>query len=37
MRVIIALALVTAVMALGGCFHHQQVYTEQVLAPTPIK
>jgi hypothetical protein len=31
MRTIIALAVITATVALGGCFHHrQQVYTAEL-------
>jgi hypothetical protein len=38
MRTIVALAVIAASLALGGCFHHQQVYTEE-LPPTttPLK
>ena len=39
MRTIIALAVITATFALGGCFHHnQQAYvTELPQAPVPYK
>jgi len=39
MRIIIALAAITATIALGGCFHHnQQTYvTELPPAPVPYK
>jgi hypothetical protein len=39
MRTIIALAVIAvASMALGGCFHHQQVYTTELPpATTPLK
>jgi len=39
MRTIIALAVITATIALGGCFHHsQQAYvTELPPAPVPYK
>jgi len=35
MRMIAMLAVLSASLALGGCFHHAQVYTEnhQVLPP----
>ena len=36
MRAIMALAMAAAVIALGGCFHHRQVYSEEVLAPPPL-
>jgi hypothetical protein len=37
MRTIVALAVIAATLALGGCFHHRQaVYTEP-LATTPYK
>jgi hypothetical protein len=36
MRAIIALAMAAAVIALGGCFHHRQVYSDEVLAPPPL-
>ena len=36
MRIIIALAVFTATIALGGCFHHhQQTYVTE-LPPTPV-
>jgi hypothetical protein len=36
MRIIIALAAITACLALGGCFHHsQQIYSAE-LPPEPI-
>jgi hypothetical protein len=39
MRTIIALAVIAVVsVALGGCFHHQQVYTTELPpATTPLK
>jgi len=39
MRTIFALAVITATIALGGCFHHgQQTYvTELPQAPVPYK
>lgn len=39
MRTIITLAVITATIALGGCFHHsQQTYvTELPPAPVPYK
>jgi len=40
MRTIVALAVIAASMALGGCFHHtQQVYTAELPPPdmTSIK
>ena len=37
MRLIVALAVIVASIALGGCFHHtQQVYTD-LPPPTSIK
>jgi hypothetical protein len=36
MRTIAALAVLSALLALGGCFHHSQVYTEPVVLP-PLK
>jgi hypothetical protein len=37
MRTIIALAVITATLALGGCFHHnQQAYVTELPA-TPVK
>jgi hypothetical protein len=39
MRTIVALAVIAASLALGGCFHHQQVYSAELPAPvtTPLK
>jgi hypothetical protein len=39
MRTIIALAVVTATFALGGCFHHQQqaYVTDLPVADAPYK
>ena len=38
MRTMFALAVVAASLALGGCFHHQQVYTAELPpASTPLK
>jgi LPS O-antigen subunit length determinant protein (WzzB/FepE family) len=36
MRTIMALTLAATVLGLGGCFHHRQVYTEEVLTPPPV-
>ncbi len=36
MRVIVALAVIAASIALGGCFHHQQAYSTE-LPPTSVK
>jgi hypothetical protein len=36
MRIFVALAVIAASVALGGCFHHtQQVYTAEL--PTPVE
>ena len=36
MRIIVALAVIAASVALGGCFHHtQQIYTAE-LPPEPV-
>jgi hypothetical protein len=38
MRTIVALAVIVATMALGGCFHHsQQAYVSELPATTPLK
>jgi len=38
MRTIVVLAVIAASLALGGCFHHDQVYsTELPPATTPLK
>ncbi len=38
MRTIVALAVIAASLALGGCFHHEQVYTEELPpSATPLK
>jgi hypothetical protein len=38
MRTIVALAVIAASLALGGCFHHQQVYSAELPpATTPLK
>jgi len=38
MRPIVALAVIVATMALGGCFHHtQQAYVSELPATTPLK
>ena len=38
MRTIVALAVIVATLALGGCFHHtQQVYVSELPATTPLK
>ena len=38
MRTIVALAVIATSLALGGCFHHDQVYsTELPPATTPLK
>jgi hypothetical protein len=36
MRVFFALTLAATIAGLGGCFHHRQAYTEEVLAPPPV-
>jgi hypothetical protein len=37
MRMLVALAVIAASIALGGCFHHsRQVYTSE-LPPTSVK
>jgi hypothetical protein len=35
MRSLVAFAVIAASIALGGCFHHQQAYTEEM--PTSVK
>ncbi len=35
MRMIAVLAVLTALFALGGCFHHNQVYTTEAPRPLP--
>ena len=38
MRTIVALAVIVATLALGGCFHHtQQAYVSELPATTPLK
>jgi hypothetical protein len=38
MRTIVALAVIVATVALGGCFHHsQQAYVSELPATTPLK
>jgi hypothetical protein len=38
MRTIVVLAVIAISLALGGCFHHDQVYaTELPPATTPLK
>jgi hypothetical protein len=38
MRTIVALAVIAASLALGGCFHHtQQAYVSELPATTPLK
>ncbi len=38
MRTIVALAVIVATVALGGCFHHsQQAYVSDLPATTPLK
>ena len=40
MRIIVTLTILTASLALGGCFHHGQTYAEAVPPPVahpPIK
>jgi hypothetical protein len=38
MRTIVALAVIAASLALGGCFHHtQQAYVSDLPATTPLK
>ena len=38
MRILVALAVIAASIALGGCFHHtQQVYSAELPPPTSIK
>jgi len=37
MRMIAALAVLSALLALGGCFHHAQVYTAEPQVLPPLK
>ncbi len=37
MRMIAVLAVLASLMALGGCFHHNQVYTAEPVALPPLK
>jgi hypothetical protein len=37
MRTIAYLAVLSVLFALGGCFHHGQVYTQEPVALPPIK
>jgi ABC-type uncharacterized transport system auxiliary subunit len=32
-KVLVTLAVLAASITLGGCFHHQQTYTAEVLPP----
>jgi hypothetical protein len=34
--IIVALTAIAASVMLGGCFHHQQVYTAEALPPPPL-
>jgi hypothetical protein len=36
MRVIAILAVLSALLALGGCFHHNQVYTSEAVPPRAL-
>jgi hypothetical protein len=36
MRILAVLAVLASLVALGGCFHHQQVMTEPTTLP-PLK
>lgn len=37
MRMIAALAVLSAFLVLGGCFHHTQVYTAEPQVLPPLK
>jgi len=37
MRMIAVLAVLSAVLALGGCFHHNQVYNAEPIVLPPLK
>ena len=37
MRMIAALTVLSAILALGGCFHHNQVYTADPVVLPPLK
>lgn len=37
MRMIAELAVLSAFLALGGCFHHAQVYTAEPQVLPPLK
>jgi hypothetical protein len=36
MRMIATLAVLTALLAVGGCFHHNQVYNSEALPPKAL-
>jgi hypothetical protein len=37
MRIIATLAVLSVILGLGGCFHHQQVYTAEPVVLPPLK
>lgn len=37
MRIIAILAVLSAIVGLGGCFHHNQVYTAEPVVLPPLK